>query len=270
MDISCEYLLRYSLKFLKYSGGFGETPNQTFAFFALLFYSCSGIPQLLPVYQAKDNGEILQKFSLPLQFISTFIKASLYFKNRNKFFELIFSIDYIPDFLAPKGVKHEIMGKVNKRYAKLWKIYSGNVWIGMINVWLLTILSKEIYMQADFGIEKRYDNPMYWIVSTFIFIGSMFGATMAMTMDSLPAGIYCGIMMRIQVLQNYVEQIGTRKVKDKHKFDQLMIKKATIEHAKITDYVRKAESTFNGVLLVQIILSFIIISTALFQMSGVR
>lgn len=273
MKISCEYLLRYYLKFLKYTGGFGETKYQTALFFFVLLVSCSGIPQLIPVLEATTWNHGLQDLAYPVEFFSTIIKASIYFKNRKTILLLIFLIDSYPEYFAPPKEQFEIMKNATRKFMRIFKTYTMNACFGMSSILIIKITQKEFMVNSDFGVTCQYSNPLYWIVCFGLYLTMFTAALMAITIDALPAAIYSGIMMRIQILQHYVSEIGTYNDFNtvlKEKLNKDRIKTSSIEYLKIWQLVKMAEASFNGILLTQIILSFLIVSTALYQMSGVR
>lgn len=274
MKISCEYLLRYYLKFLKYSGGFGESRLQKVLFSIILIFSCTGLLQLIPVLEAKTWNQALHDLAFPIEFFSTFIKALIYFKNRSMIFELIFAIDDVPELLVPNEVQNRIMKRSIKKFMNISKFYTGNALLGMFGMFMMTLIRKQFLLNSDFGVHQReYDNPWYWIVGVGLYLSMLIAAVMAVTIDALPAAVYSGIMMRVQVLQQYVGGIGDCKDFNsvlKEKIDKDRIKRCVMEYSKIWQLKKKAEKAFNGILLTQIILSFLIVSTALYQMSGVR
>lgn len=188
-------------------------------------------------------------------------------------FELIFAIDDVPVYLVSERIQNIIMNKSTKKFMKIFKTYTGNTLFGMLGMLVMTMARKEFLLNSDFGVKRTYDNPWYWIVSIGLYLSMIIGAVIATTIDALPVAIYSGIMMRVQVLQQYVGGIGNYNDFNsvlKEKIDKERIKKCVIEYSKILELVKKTERAFNGILLTQIILSSLIVSTALYQMSGVR
>lgn len=275
MKISCEYLLRYYLKFLRICGGHGETKYQKLLFMVCLSYSCIGIPQLIPALRSETWIQLLQEFSVPIQFLMTFIKLSFYFKHRNTVLQLIYAIDFIPEGLVPNRIQESIMENGSKKFVTVFKIYTRFLFVLFCFIFIAYSLKVQFVAPVEFGIEieQRVDNPIFWILNFYIFGSQCHGALFSISINAISCGIHCGLKMRIQVLQYYVKGIGKENgfnVVLKEKQDKEMIKSVVTEYVNIENMVKMAEKGLNGVLMTHITFAVLIISTALFHMTSVR
>lgn len=135
-----------------------------------------------------------------------------------------------------------------KKFMTIFKGYFYNIYTAFAINFIAGVMRTEYQVPVEFGVTRRRHNPLFWITSVYLLVSNTHGAEIAVIMDALPAGCYCGIIMRIMVLQEYVKAIGT-SVDFNHVLKDRMhrerVKTAVVEYLKICQFKRKAEKAFN-------------------------
>lgn len=237
MRVNAEYLLKYVIKIIYYSGGWGENRRQKLLFFVLTFQGIilMFVTQSLTVKFAPNIDVAIQRIAYPFQYITLFIKVLWFYTHRSDIIQLILELG---DIRVDIGLDEErkIMEKHSLPFIKIFNRYTiYTVTVIPISYFFGTI-NHGFGSKAGSGFDIDDEGIFLWMASIYFSTVTSYGCLVGICMDVLPAGVYCCITMRLQVLQVYLRQLGVNRalsVRDVAK----QIKMGTMEFVKIQQYV---------------------------------
>lgn len=209
MRVNAEYLLKYVIKIIYYSGGWGENGRQKFLFFVLTFQGIvlMFITQSLTVKFAPNIDVAIQRIAYPFQYLTLFIKVVWFYTHRSDIIQLILELS---DVRVDIGLEEEtkIMERNSLPFLKLFRRYTIYTLIAIPISYFFGTLNHGFGSKAGSGFDIDDEGIFLWSAAFYFSSATSYGCLIGVCMDVLPAGVYCCITMRLQVLQVYLRQFG--------------------------------------------------------------
>lgn len=275
-NISCQILLNFVLKYFNAFGGFGKNIFQSIFFIVLMTSSIlsTAIPEIIYVIYAPDWDNALQVLAYPLECVCVYIKIMIFFTHRNTILKLLKDIDDVPEKFVTNAEGSAIMKEAKKTCIKPLTIYLYAVSSVMLVMYISSIPTQTYPFKMDYGVTAKWSNPWYWITWLYSCCSAIHGAVSSIMLDTLMAGMFCGICMRVQALQMYLSKIGKRNEERGREFfelfDKSYVNDGITEFQTLIRLTKTTEQAFSSIIFTQILFSTVVICTALYQLASVN